>query len=116
MKTKIGTFKSQISHPKFLGALPLLLCLFAHAQARDTYPRQPGLDAQQYRIRLRIADTGEDIRAETEIVFAVRAENVREVVGGGEIVQVCVAGVASVLPAGSVARTDNVCVVASRPL
>src|SRR5215218_5546677 len=42
--------------------------------------------------------------------------NVREADAGREIVQVCVAGVGSVLPAGSVARTDTVCVVAARPL
>ncbi|MDT5272604.1 MAG: aminopeptidase [Acidobacteriota bacterium] len=64
---------------RLLGALPLLLCLAAHAEARDDYPRQAALDAQQYRIRLSIADAGNEISAETEIVFAVRAENVREV-------------------------------------
>src|SRR5215207_11287756 len=64
---------------RLLGALPLLLGLFAHAQARDDYPRQPGLDALQYRIRLSLGDAGDEIRGETEIVFAVKAPNVGEV-------------------------------------
>jgi aminopeptidase N len=62
-----------------LCALPLLLTLCASARARDEYRRQPALDALQYRIRVSLADSGEEIGAETEIVFAVRAENVREV-------------------------------------
>jgi aminopeptidase N len=78
MKIKIRNFKFQISNFKFFSAL-LLLCLFAPAQARDDYPRQAGLDAQQYRIRLSIGDAGDEISAETEIVFAVRAANLREV-------------------------------------
>src|SRR5919199_6479994 len=76
---KIRNFNFQLSTFKFFRALPLLLCLFAHAPARDDYPRQPGLDAQQYRIRLSIADAAGEISAEAEVVFAVRAENVREV-------------------------------------
>ena len=64
---------------RLLGALPLLLCLFAPASARDDYPRQTGLDALHYRIRLSIADAGDQIRGETEIIFRVRAGNVREV-------------------------------------
>jgi len=77
MKTNI---KFQISNLKFVRALALLLCLCLQAQARDDYPRQPGLDALQYRISLSVADAGQEISAETEIVFAVRADNVREVV------------------------------------
>ncbi|HEX7312537.1 MAG TPA: M1 family aminopeptidase [Pyrinomonadaceae bacterium] len=76
MKTNL---KVQTSIFKVSGALTLLLCLFAPAVARDDYPRQTAIDALQYRIRLSIADAGEEISAETEIVFAVRAENVREV-------------------------------------
>jgi aminopeptidase N len=79
MKIKIRNFKFQVSTSKLFTALTLLLCLCARAQARDDYPRQPGLDAQQYRIRLSIADAADEISAETEIVFKVRAENVREV-------------------------------------
>src|ERR1044072_8664453 len=73
-------FKTQSLRFKVFRALPLLLFLCLHAQARDEYPRQPGLDAQQYRIHLSVADAGEEISGETELVFAVRAENVREVV------------------------------------
>jgi aminopeptidase N len=64
---------------RLLSALPLLLCLFAPAQARDDYPRQPGLDALQYRIRLTVADASDELSAETEIVFEVKADGLREV-------------------------------------
>ncbi|HEX8118192.1 MAG TPA: hypothetical protein VF521_13035, partial [Pyrinomonadaceae bacterium] len=74
----IRNLKPQIPNLKLL--LPPLLCLFAvTAHARDDYPRQAGLDAQLYRIRLSIADAGAEISGETEVVFAVRAEGVREV-------------------------------------
>ena len=79
MKIKVRNFRPEISILKLLSALPLLFCLVSHARARDDYPRQAGIDALQYRIRLSVADAGEEIRAETEVVFAVRAENVREV-------------------------------------
>jgi aminopeptidase N len=71
--------ESRISGPRLLAALPLLLCLFAPAAARDDYPRQTGLDALLYRIRLSVADAGDEIRGETEIIFRVGAGNVREV-------------------------------------
>ncbi len=64
---------------RLLRALPLLLCLSAHAPARDDYPRRPELDALQYRIRLGLSAAGDEIKAETEIVFALRAAGVREV-------------------------------------
>ena len=61
------------------GALILLLCLCAQTSARDNYPRLTALDALSYRISLRIGETGNEIRAETEIVFAVNAAGVRAV-------------------------------------
>ncbi|HEX8354542.1 MAG TPA: hypothetical protein VF611_16675, partial [Pyrinomonadaceae bacterium] len=64
---------------RLLGALPLLLCLCAHAAARDDYQRRPELDALRYRIRLSLGDAGDEIRAETEIVFALRAAGVRSI-------------------------------------
>ncbi|HEX8187791.1 MAG TPA: M1 family aminopeptidase [Pyrinomonadaceae bacterium] len=79
MKIRIGNLKFRVRGLEFFAALPLLLCLSAHAPARDDYARQAGLDAQQYRIRLSVGDAGEEISAETEIVFAVRAANLREV-------------------------------------
>jgi aminopeptidase N len=79
MKIKIRNFRFEISNFKLLGAISLLVCLLPHAQARDDYPRQAGIDALQYRIRLSVGEAGDGIRAETEVVFAVRAENVREV-------------------------------------
>jgi aminopeptidase N len=59
--------------------LALLLLLPAPARARDEYLRRPELDAQQYRIRLRIDDASDRLSAVAEIVFAVRAAGVREV-------------------------------------
>jgi aminopeptidase N len=56
-----------------------LLCLLSPARARDSYTRHPELDALQYRITLRLADASEEISAETEIVFAIRADGVREI-------------------------------------
>src|SRR5687767_12432515 len=62
------------------GALPLLLlCLCAQAPARDDYPRRPDLDALQYRLRVALADAGDEIAAEAEIVFALRAAGTRAV-------------------------------------
>lgn len=59
--------------------VPLLLCLFAHAEARDDYPRRPELDVLEYDIRLAIGAERDEISAETEIVFAARGVGVREV-------------------------------------
>ncbi|HEX8720721.1 MAG TPA: M1 family aminopeptidase [Pyrinomonadaceae bacterium] len=82
-ETKTLNLKSEISNLKFSGrlrALPLLLlCLFAQAHARDDYPRRPGLDALQYRIRLAFGEARDEISAETEIVFAVKEAGVREI-------------------------------------
>jgi aminopeptidase N len=64
---------------RLLATLPLLLCLVPHAYTRDDYRRQPGLDAQQYRISVNVSDAGDEIKAETEIVFEVKAERLREV-------------------------------------
>ncbi|HEX7956455.1 MAG TPA: M1 family aminopeptidase [Pyrinomonadaceae bacterium] len=61
-------------------ALLALLLLAAPAAARDDYPRRPELDALEYDISLAVGETGEDITAETEVVFAVRAAGVHEVV------------------------------------
>jgi len=59
--------------------LALLLCLVSPAFSRDNYPRRTSLDAVHYRIRLDIPETGEEIRAETEILFALNADGVREI-------------------------------------
>ena len=66
---------------RLCGTLPLLLlCLCTHAAARDDYPRRTELDALQYRIRLALGEAGDEIRAETEIVFALKAAGTRAVV------------------------------------
>ncbi|HJQ34667.1 MAG TPA: M1 family aminopeptidase [Pyrinomonadaceae bacterium] len=59
--------------------LALLVLLLAHADARDFYARHTELDAQQYRIRVRVDDSTDNISATAEIVVAVRAAGVREV-------------------------------------
>ncbi|HEX8503085.1 MAG TPA: M1 family aminopeptidase [Pyrinomonadaceae bacterium] len=64
---------------RLLCALPLLLCLCARARARDDYPRRAELDALRYRIRLALAEAGEEVTAEAEIVFALKAAGVREI-------------------------------------
>src|SRR5215204_1515162 len=64
---------------RLLYVLPLLLCLCAQTAARDDYPRRPELDALQYRIRLSVDDAGEEITAETEIVFALKSASLREI-------------------------------------
>jgi aminopeptidase N len=64
---------------RLLCALTLLPCLFAHAEARDDYPRRPELDVLEYDIRLAIGAERDEISAETEIVFAARGAGVREV-------------------------------------
>ncbi|HEX8117025.1 MAG TPA: M1 family metallopeptidase, partial [Pyrinomonadaceae bacterium] len=74
-----GNLRFQIPNFKLFGALALLLCLCARAEARDDYPRQPALDAQQYRIRLNVSDTSDEITAEAEVVVAVKDARVREV-------------------------------------
>ncbi|MCA1634864.1 MAG: hypothetical protein LC802_14520 [Acidobacteria bacterium] len=54
--------------------LALLLYLVSPAFARDTYPRRTSLDAIHYRIRLDIPERGEEMRAGTEILFALNAD------------------------------------------
>ena len=61
------------------GALALCLCAFAPASARDNYARQPALDAVHYRLHLELTEAGDAIRAQTEILLAIEADNVRQV-------------------------------------
>jgi aminopeptidase N len=77
--TVARTRPRKVAPPPLLCALVALLCLPALAPARDDYPRHPELDALQYRISLNLPDAGDLITAETEIVFVVKAERVREV-------------------------------------
>ena len=60
-------------------ALLALLLLAAPAAARDDYPRRPDLDALVYNISVNVGETGDEITAETVIVFITRGSNVREV-------------------------------------
>ena len=58
---------------------PLILaCLcFARAEARDDYPRSADVDAVHYLIRLELKEASEEITAETEILFAAKADRPR---------------------------------------
>jgi aminopeptidase N len=57
----------------------LLCCSVSPAFARDNYPRRTALDAVHYRIRLDIAETGEEINAETQILFAINSDGVKQI-------------------------------------
>src|SRR5258708_39553415 len=57
-------------------SLPALLCvmpLFA-----DTYPRQPGIDAQHYIFRLTLSDDSDEIAGEATIDLRFVADGVKE--------------------------------------
>ena len=58
--------------------LASLACLAPAARARDTYARLDWLDALEYRIRLTIPDTSDEISAETTINFSLKADAPRE--------------------------------------
>src|SRR5687767_13722068 len=65
-------------------ALSLLITLIvwinlAPVFARDNYPRATALDALHYRIRVEIADQGDEIQGETEIIFAIAEDGVRSI-------------------------------------
>ena len=47
--------------------------------ARDNYPRSTALDALHYQIRIAIADQGDEIQGETEILFAVAEDGVKSI-------------------------------------
>lgn len=55
-----------------------LACLTSDAHARDSYARLTSLDALEYRIRLTIPETSDEISAETTIVFNVKTDAPRE--------------------------------------
>ncbi|HKP85728.1 MAG TPA: M1 family aminopeptidase [Blastocatellia bacterium] len=60
-------------------ALALTGLIFTVAFSRDTYPRATALDAIHYRIHLEINDAGDDISAETEILFAFNNDSVKSI-------------------------------------
>ena len=59
--------------------LALFWLTLATTPARDTYPRVQTVDAIDYRIRLEVKETGEQISGDTEILFAVNEEGVKEI-------------------------------------
>jgi aminopeptidase N len=61
-----------------LCALAALASLSTRAHARDTYARLAWLDALEYRVRLTIPETSDEISAETAINFALKADAPRE--------------------------------------
>lgn len=60
-------------------ALALMWLSFTTALSRDDYPRSTAVDAIHYRIHIEIKDAGDDISAETEILFALNRTAVKEV-------------------------------------
>ena len=61
-------------------ALTLLLCFsFSSVFSRDNYPRSAALDAIHYRIHLDLKEAGDEITAETEILFEFRSDSVQSV-------------------------------------
>lgn len=60
-------------------AIVLLGWSFTPALSRDTYPRVAALDALDYRLHLELKDATDDIRAETEILFAFNGDSVKQI-------------------------------------
>src|SRR6185503_7795720 len=60
-------------------ALALFWLSFTTALARDDYTRLTAADAIHYRIHIEIKDAGDDISAETEILFAFNSNAVKQV-------------------------------------
>ncbi|HZS07140.1 MAG TPA: M1 family metallopeptidase [Blastocatellia bacterium] len=56
-----------------------LLCCVLPALALDDYQRIPALDAIHYRLKLTIAEAGDEIQAEAEILFEFKSDSVKEV-------------------------------------
>jgi aminopeptidase N len=59
--------------------IPLVMAATAPAPPRDTYPRQPGIDAEHYVFRIGLRDDTDRITGEAEIYFRFRQEGVTEV-------------------------------------
>jgi aminopeptidase N len=66
-----------------LAASAFLVAVFSWAAATlaaDTYPRQPGVDAQHYVFRLTFSDASPEITGEATVLLRLVADNVREAV------------------------------------
>src|SRR6266540_3374735 len=62
------------------GLAIVLWCFsFMPALSRDTYPRVAALDAINYTLHLELKDTGDDIRADAEILFAFNDDSVKQI-------------------------------------
>ena len=72
--------KNRLTMKRLAGlAISLAWLTLASAPARDTYARAQGIDALDYRIRLEIKDTGDEISGDTEIRFAINEENLKSI-------------------------------------
>jgi len=60
-------------------ALAITGLSFTIAFSRDTYTRATALDAIHYRIQLEVKDAGDDLTAETEILFAFNSDSVKSI-------------------------------------
>ena len=58
--------------------IPLVTAATTASPPRDTYPRQPGIDAEHYVFQITLADDSDRIFGETEVHFRFRMEGVTE--------------------------------------
>jgi aminopeptidase N len=70
---------SQTMKRCFCFALALICLSLTIAFSRDTYPRATAIDAIHYSIHLDIKDAGDDINAETEIIFGFLDDSVKSI-------------------------------------
>jgi aminopeptidase N len=58
--------------------IPLVTAATGSAPPRDTYPRQPGIDAEHYLFRITLRDDTDRIDGEADVYFRFRLEGVTE--------------------------------------
>ena len=78
MRRRFDGSEDHLGMKRFAGlAIALVWLTLVPAPARDTYTRVPTIDALDYRIRLELKDAGDQIRGDTEILFAINEENLK---------------------------------------
>ena len=59
--------------------LTLTLLLAAAPGGADTYPRQPGIDIENYRFELALSDDSDEIVGRTTVTFRLQTDNVEAI-------------------------------------